>query len=102
MFAINGGWGSGRSLGDDVEIAPRKSMVSFICGKQFGKTVVSTKNRIDLGLKLPGAPYTDRLVGHGSMVDEQITHRVELKTPCDIDDQVMEWVKIAYERGKKG
>ena len=85
-----------------MEIAPRKSMVSFICGKQFGKAVVSTKNRIDLGLKLPGTSHTDRLVGHSSIVDEQITNKVELKPPGDLDGQVMEWIKMAYERRKNG
>ena len=75
-------------------------MVSFICGRQFGKVVVSTKNRIDLGLKLPGIPYTDRLVGQGTIIDEQITHRIALSNPDNIDEQVMEWVKMAYRRRK--
>ena len=90
-----------KRFGDDVEISPRNTMVSLICGKQFGKIVVATKSRIDLGLKLPGIEPTKRLLDHGGIVDEQITHRIELTDPGDVDDEVTNWLRKAYERRKK-
>jgi Domain of unknown function (DUF5655) len=31
---------------------------------------------------------------------DRITHRIELKTPSEIDDEVKKWLKIPYELDK--
>jgi hypothetical protein len=31
---------------------------------------------------------------------DRITHRIELKTPLEIDDEVKKWLKIPYELDK--
>lgn len=84
-----------QGLGDDVELAPRKSYVAFTRGKIFALARASTKTRLDLGLKLPGTPATDRLVDAAGFASGSITHKVALYTLEDIDEQVTLWLHEA-------
>ena len=47
------------------------------------------------------AEKPQELIVYGGIVDEQITHRIELTQPEDVDDQVISWLKTAYGRRKK-
>ncbi|MEO1015476.1 MAG: DUF4287 domain-containing protein [Pseudomonadota bacterium] len=83
------------TLGADVEVAPKKTSVSFRRSKQFACATPATKSRVDLGIQLKGAKATDRLLAlkPGSMT----SHTVRLERPDDFDDEVKAWVKAAYE-----
>lgn len=82
------------SLGNDVEVAPKKASVSLRRKKQFALIVPATKTRIDLGLALKGVAATGRLQTYNAMC----SHKVCLKAIEDFDDEVRAWVKEAYER----
>ena len=83
-------------LGDDVKVAPKKAAVSFIRKFQFVLIKPATKKRIDLGLKLKGVPITERLQDSGPF-GTMCTHRVQITDVADVDDELLAWIKQAYE-----
>jgi hypothetical protein len=83
------------SLGDDVEIAPKKSYVSLRRGRQFGLVQASTKSRVDLGLRLDGVEPEARLEASGSF-NSMVSHRIRLSALDAFDEQVREWLEAAY------
>ena len=85
-----------KKLGKDVEIAPKKASVSLRRSKQFALVQPSTKTRVDLGLNLKGRDPEGRLEASGSF-SAMVSHRVRLSGPEDVDDDVMRWLKEAYQ-----
>ncbi len=85
-----------KKFGADVEIAPKKASVSLRRKKQFALVQPSTKTRIDLGLKLKGKEVKGRLENSGPF-GAMCTHRVRLEQITDIDKEVIDWLKEAYE-----
>lgn len=85
------------ALGDDVEVAPKKAAVSFRRKRQFALIQPSTKTRIDLGLKLNDAELTDRLENSGPF-GAMCTNRVRLTELSQIDDELLGWIKLAYQQ----
>lgn len=83
-----------KSLGGDVEIAPKKTSVSLRRKKQFALITPATKTRIDLGLALKGDDASGRLEAYNAMC----SHRVRLETVGELDDEVKAWVTEAYGR----
>ncbi len=81
-------------LGDDVEIAPKKTSVSLRRKKQFALITPATKTRIDLGLALKGDEAQGRLETYNAMC----SHRVRLENVEDFDDEVRGWMAEAYAR----
>lgn len=83
-----------RALGKDVEVSPKKTCVSLRRNKQFALIQVSSKTRVDVGINIKNAPYTDRFEKFpGSMV----SHRVRLTKKSDVDKELKTWLKKAYE-----
>ncbi|TAK13572.1 MAG: DUF4287 domain-containing protein [Anaerolineae bacterium] len=83
-------------LGKDVEVAPKKNSVSLRRKKQFALIQPTTKTRIDLGIQLKGQAPKGKLEG-GEMWNGMCTHRIQLTSPKDVDAEVLEWMKKAYE-----
>jgi predicted transport protein len=84
-------------FGTDVEVAPKKTYVSFRRNKQFAIVQSSTSSRIDLGLNLKGVDATDRLEG-GKVFSGMCTHKVKLSSIDDVDGEVLGWLKQAYDQ----
>ncbi|MBW1297755.1 DUF4287 domain-containing protein [Aquimarina litoralis] len=84
------------SFGTDVTKTPKKTSVSIIRKRQFALIKPATKTRIDLGLKLKGKSTTDRLLDSGPF-GTMCTHRVQLQTIEQVDDELINWLKEAYE-----
>ena len=82
-----------RSLGDDVEIAPKRTSVSLRRRKQFALIEPASAQRVALGLNLGDAPAGERLL----TVKGMCTHRVDVRSLDDIDDELVEWLRRAYE-----
>ena len=91
LISVIGPWGS------DITITPKKDSVSLIRKKQFALIKPATKTRIDLGLKLKDVPIGERLEGSGPF-GTMCTHRVRLETADQVDDELIRWLKEAYER----
>ena len=86
------------SLGDDVRIEPRQTYVAFARAKQFALIQPSTKNRVDLGLVLPDVEPSTRLVASTNFGSGSINRRVALATPDEVDAEIAEWLRQAYDR----
>ncbi|MGI9531456.1 DUF5655 domain-containing protein [Lutimonas sp.] len=84
-----------KDFGEDVTITPKKTSVSFIRKRQFALVKPATKTRIDLGLKLKGIPVKGRLENSGPF-GTMCTHRVQLTSVDQIDQELKEWLELAY------
>lgn len=82
------------ALGQDVVIAPKKTMVSFRRSKQFACFTPSSAKRAELGVALRGDPPTERL----RLTNGMTSHAVWIAHPAEIDAEVVAWVRAAYER----
>jgi predicted transport protein len=85
-----------KGLGSDITITPKKDSVSFIRNKQFALFKPATKTRIDLGLKIKGVEPQGRLEDSGPF-GTMCTHRIRLESKEDMDEEVLNWLKLAYE-----
>lgn len=85
-----------KQFGSDVEIVPKKTSVSLRRKRQFALIQPSTKTRMDLGLKYNDRPVDGRLESSGPF-GAMCSHRVQIKQLEDIDEQVVNWMKDAYE-----
>ena len=83
-------------FGEDVVIAPKKGSVSLIRKNQFALIKPATKKRIDLGLKLKGIEVQGKLEDSGPF-GTMCTHRIQLKSISDVDNEVIGWLSKAYE-----
>jgi hypothetical protein len=83
------------ALGPDIEVAARQSYVAFGRGKQFAQVRAATRDRLEIGLKLPDPPAGPRLqplrAGSGSM-----THKVDLNAGDTLDSELQGWLADAY------
>lgn len=84
-------------IGNDITKAPKKASVSIIRKKQFALIKPATKTRIDLGLKIKDKAITKRLENSGPF-GTMCTHRVRLMTPEEVDAELIDWLKEAYEK----
>ena len=84
-------------FGNDVVISPKKGSVSLIRKRQFALIKPATKTRIDLGLKLKDVDVQGRLENSGPF-GTMCTHRIQLQSIADIDNEVIKWLSSAYEK----
>lgn len=84
-------------LGDDVEVAPKKTYVSIRRNKQFAIIQASTRSRVDVGINLKDVEATDRLEPSGSF-NAMVSHRVRVEDDIEIDSEMKEWLRQAYEQ----
>jgi hypothetical protein len=85
------------SFGGDVEIAPKKTCVSFRRSKQFALVQPSTATRVDVGIQLKGVEPEGRLEASGSF-NAMVSHRVRVGSAAEVDDRLLGWLRQAYER----
>jgi hypothetical protein len=53
---------------------------------------------VDLGLRLPDAPESDRILDGKNVGGGSITHRVPLENLDDVDGEALAWLALAYTR----
>jgi hypothetical protein len=80
----------------DVEIAPKRTYVSLRRKKQFA-LVQPGPGRIDVGINLKGVDPNGRLEKSGSF-NAMCTHRVRVNGPDDVNDELLGWLRLAYEQ----
>ena len=85
-----------QGFGKDVELSPKKGYVSLRRAKQFGLVQPSTKTRVDVGIQLKGVEPTDRLEASGSF-NAMVSHRVRLTAASEVDDELIGWLRKAYD-----
>ena len=86
-----------RRLGKDVDLTVCKTYVGIRRGRQFAMIKPSTRSRLDLGLALPGRTPAGRLAKAGAIGNDRMTHRIGVSSKADIDAEVKDWLRQAYE-----
>jgi hypothetical protein len=84
-------------FGDDIAVLPKKSMVGFKRNRQFVCFMPASATKVDLGITMKDeAPDDPRIKATpGGMA----SHTVPITTADQIDDDVVRWLRIAYDRG---
>ncbi len=86
-----------KGFGPDVRPAATDSYISLLRGNsKFGIVQISEK-RLDIGIKLKDAEATSRMEAAGSW-NAMVTHRVRITDPGQIDGNVIDWLKRAYDK----
>ncbi len=90
----------GLSMGKDAKACPCQTIVPLYRNHVFAQIKPTTQTRIDFGLALGDTKKTPkRLINTGGYEKkDRITHRFEITSLKDIDEEVKRWLKIAYER----
>ena len=82
-----------QGFGDDVELAPKKAYVSLRRKKQFGMVGPGPAGKLEVGFNLPDADPGARF----QPVTGMCTHRVRIATAAEFDDELVGWLRRAYE-----
>jgi len=90
----------GLSIGQDVKACPCQTIVPLYRHHVFAQIKPTTQTRIDFGLALGDTNKTPkRLINTGGYEKkDRITHRFEISSLNDIDDEVKRWLRVAYDR----
>lgn len=83
-------------FGRDVEVAPKKTCVSYRRNKQFALIQPSTRDRVDVGINLKGVAAGGRLEASGSF-NAMVSHRVRLTKKSEVDAELKDWLRKAYD-----
>lgn len=79
-----------------VVIQARKTYVSLVSSRRtFARVQPTTRDRVDLGLRLEGAKPKGRL--QPSRIQETMKVQVGLTSPEEVDDEVVGLLRRAYE-----
>ena len=88
----------GLSVGPDVKACPCATIVPLYRNHVFAQIKPATQSRIDLGFALGDRTPEGRLIDTGGFAKkDRITHRIAIESGADIDDEVLRWLRVAYE-----
>jgi Domain of unknown function (DUF5655) len=84
----------------EVTVEARRTLVSLVTPRRtFAVVQATTKNRVDLGLRLEGL---DSLPSGGRLRPAKslgaATVRIALTEPAEFDGQALGWLRLAYEQ----
>jgi hypothetical protein len=80
-----------------VGIAPTNSYIGLVKGTGKFAIVAATGDRLDIGIKLKGVEPTGRFAASGTW-NAMVTHRVMVTDAAEIDSQLLNWLRDAYEK----
>jgi len=85
-------------LGTDVKACPCQTIVPLYRNHVFAQIKPTTQTRIDLGFALGAHKVEGRLIDTGGYAKkDRITHRIPISSLQEIDSEVRQWLKLAYE-----
>jgi hypothetical protein len=87
-----------RAFGSDVEIMPRKSQVTFSRGTTFAVVRATTKDRVDVAMKLHGREGTERLAIVKGAMKSDPSHLVQVRAVKEVDRELVAWMREAWGR----
>jgi hypothetical protein len=83
----------------DVKACPCQTIVPIYRNHVIAQIKPTTRTRIDFGFALGDAKAKGRLIDTGGFAKkDRITHRIEITSLKDLDDEVKHWLKVAYDR----
>ncbi len=83
-------------FGDDISVEGRSTYTPFVRKRQFCAIAAATKTRVDVGLKYTKAPKSALL--KPAKAPGQATHKISLGKLSDINADVKQLLKAAYEQ----
>ncbi len=86
-----------REFGPDTAEAPTSSYISWVRASRKFAVVQVTGKRIDIGIKLKGEPFTGTCTAAGTW-NAMVTHRRQITAPEQVDDDLVDWLRRAYEQ----
>lgn len=84
-----------QTFGNDIEIAPKNAYVSLRRKKQFATLNPATKTRFEIGINLKGQEPKGKL--EPEKPNAMCSHKINLSEIKDIDKEVIDWIKTAYD-----
>lgn len=87
-----------QTFGKDIEIAPKNNYVSLRRKKQFATLNPATKTRFEIGINLKGQEPKGKL--ELEKPNAMFSHKINLNDIKEIDKEVIEWIKMAYDNAK--
>ena len=87
-----------KTLGPDIGISPCQTIVPIYRNHVIAQIKPTTRTRIDLGFALKDTKAPKRLIDTGGFAKkDRITHRIEICSSEDFDDEAKRWMKVAYD-----
>ena len=87
-----------KTLGKDIGVSPCSTTVPIYRNHVIAQIKPTTRTRIDLGLALKDTRTPKRLIDTGGLAKkDRITHRIEIASIEEFDDEAKKWMKKAYE-----
>ncbi len=87
-----------KTLGRDIGVSPCRTIVPIYRNHVIAQIKPATRTRIDLGLALQDAKTPERLIDTGGFAKkDRITHRIEISSTADFDDEAKRWMRAAYD-----
>lgn len=84
------------TFGQDIETAPKNAYVSLRRKKQFAVLKPATKSRFEIGINLKGQEPVG-ILEVASSSNSMCTHQINLTGPEDMNEEVINWIRTAYE-----
>ena len=89
----------GLKVGKDAKACPCQTIVPLYRNHVFAQIKPTTHTRIDLGFAFGDMKAKGRLIDTGGFAKkDRITHRIPIESLSDIDDEVKQWLKVAYDQ----
>jgi len=85
-------------FGKDLEVAPKNAYVSLRRKKQFAILHPATKTRFEVGINLKGQEPKGKL--EAEKPNAMCSHKIKLTDFTDIDKEVINWIKTAYDNAR--
>ena len=86
-------------IGKEAKACPCQTIVPLYRNHVFAQIKPTTRTRIDFGFALGDLKGAGRLIDTGGFAKkDRITHRIEVTSLKDIDDEVKHWLRVAYDR----
>jgi hypothetical protein len=83
----------------DVSVQTRKTYVALLTPRRtFAAVQPTTKQRVDLGLRLEGVEPSGRLHPAPNFGQSAVTMKIGLTSGEEVDDEVERWLRQAYEQ----
>lgn len=83
----------------EISVQTRKTYVALVTPRRtFAAVQPTTKQRVDLGLRLEDVAPTDRLRPAPNFGQSSVTMKIGLFSPEEVDDAVEGWLRRAYEQ----
>ena len=78
------------------EIKVQKTQITFINPRVFACVSLKWKNTLTVTFGLPSKAESPRIFAASEPYPNRWTHHVKIKTPEEIDEELMEWLKSAH------